>query len=193
MNLWLQLHAYVAQVTPCVHYQYMSTENVISGDYPDEPLPTAVARRLRGQLAEHRMTLDDLGRVLGLSKMAASRRVNGETPISLAELEVIDAATPITATYLLTGHHPPSSPRPPEPPHPVGVPSRGGQLLRLRESAVDEVAEPSELVTVRDEDWSFVELTGDEISPGTAKPVDWSGRRHYPPVTPFCKPLLMAS
>jgi transcriptional regulator with XRE-family HTH domain len=107
----------------------MTTENVISGDYPDEPLPQAVARRLRGQLAEHRMTLDDLGRVLGISRMGASRRVNGLTPVTLAELEIIDAMTPITATYLLTGHHPLATP-PPPPSHPSEAPQTAGAPIR---------------------------------------------------------------
>jgi hypothetical protein len=108
----------------------MTTENVISGDYPDEPLPQAVARRLRGQLAEHRMTLDDLGRVLGISRMGASRRVNGLTPVTLAELEIIDAMTPITATYLLTGHHPMATPPPPPPAHPFEAPQTAGAPIR---------------------------------------------------------------
>jgi hypothetical protein len=149
----------------------MTTENVISGDYPDEPLPQAVARRLRGQLAEHRMTLEDLGRVLGLSKMAASRRVNGQTEISLAELERIQAQTPITAAYLLTGHHPLSvPPPPPEPPHPARVPSRGAQVFRLRKRGADAPSREADLVSVSDDAIAYLQLAG-EHGPETQEPV----------------------
>lgn len=145
---------------------FMTTESLIHGDYPDEPLTTAVARRLRGQLAEHRMTLEDLGKVLGLSKMAASRRVNGETPISLAELELIEAATPITAAYLLTGQH--SGPPPPQPPPPAVRsfhPRRQGPVRRLR--PVEENGE----IQVDDDAMAYLRLAGNPDDPDQ-KPVD---------------------
>lgn len=154
---------------------FMSTESLIHGDYPDEPLTTAVARRLRGQLAEHRMTLEELGKVLGLSKMAASRRTNGETPISLAELELIEAATPITAAYLLTGQHPSGGPPPSSPTsHPlVGSQAAGAQIHRLRPAASGRRARDERtLVGVQDEvdddAIAYLQLADDQPSDGLA-------------------------
>lgn len=169
---------------------FMSTESLIHGDYPDEPLAAAVARRLRGQLAEQRMTLEDLGKVLGLSKMAASRRVNGETPISLAELELIEAATPITAAYLLTGHHPSSAPKPPPPAQPFRPPHPAERARQLR--PVADVAEDKQpdLVTV-DDRWKWYAEALAEDTP--SKPVGKSSHGRYPAVTPLPVTLSAAA
>jgi transcriptional regulator with XRE-family HTH domain len=158
----------------------MSTESLIHGDYPDEPLPAAVARRLRGQLAEHRMTLEDLGKVLGLSKMAASRRVNGETPISLAELELIEAHTPITAAYLLTGQHPAPSPQPPPPGQSFRPPHPAERVRQLR--PVADVAEDRQPELVNAEErWSwYAEALADERT--DSKPIKKRAHRPSKPV-----------
>ena len=68
-----------------------------------ETLPEAVARRLRGQLAEHRITQRRLGQLTGWSAMYISRRYVGETALDVKDLETIHAVTGISPAILLTG------------------------------------------------------------------------------------------
>lgn len=68
-----------------------------------ETLTEAVARRLRGQLAEHRITQRRLGQLTGWSAMYISRRYVGETALDVKDLETIHAVTGITPEILLTG------------------------------------------------------------------------------------------
>jgi transcriptional regulator with XRE-family HTH domain len=68
-----------------------------------ETLTEAVARRLRGQLAEHRITQRRLSQLTGWSAMYISRRYVGETALDIKDLETIHAVTGITPEKLLTG------------------------------------------------------------------------------------------
>lgn len=63
----------------------------------------AVARRLRGQLAERNITPSELARRLGVPQPKIQRRHAGKTPIQLDELDAIEKVTGISAEYLLTG------------------------------------------------------------------------------------------
>lgn len=63
----------------------------------------AVARRLRGQLAERNITPSELARRLGVPQPKMQRRHAGKTPIQLDELDDIERVTGISAEYLLTG------------------------------------------------------------------------------------------
>ena len=77
----------------------------------DEPLSHAVARRLRGLLAEHRISGSALARELGMTQSAMSRRLTGETPLSLDEITAIADVLGITEEVLL-GMHNRTRPRP---------------------------------------------------------------------------------
>lgn len=60
-----------------------------------------VARRLRGQLAELRISGASLARITGLTQSKVSRRLTGDAPLELDELQVIEEATGISMAYLL--------------------------------------------------------------------------------------------
>ena len=66
-----------------------------------EPLSQKVARRLRGQLGELRISGSSLARITGLTQSKVSRRLNGDAPLELDELEMIEEATGISVAYLL--------------------------------------------------------------------------------------------
>lgn len=71
-----------------------------------ETLTQAVARRLRGQLAEKQISGLQLAQMTGLGRSLINRRLQGETALNTDELEQIEQATGISATYLLTGIRP---------------------------------------------------------------------------------------
>jgi hypothetical protein len=54
---------------------------------PGENLTQAVARRLRGQLAELRISQLVLCEITGWGRMYIGRRLSGETPMDIADLE----------------------------------------------------------------------------------------------------------
>ena len=68
-----------------------------------ETMTEASARRLRGALAERRMSARQLSSLLGMSYTWMSVRVNGKKSMSIDELEAIERATGISAAYLITG------------------------------------------------------------------------------------------
>lgn len=92
-----------------VHDCRMTTLHVV-GDQ-GETLTTAVARRLRGKLAESRITGIELSKRTGMGRAMISRRLSGETALNTDELELIEHVTGISAAYLLTGRGE-ESPRP---------------------------------------------------------------------------------
>lgn len=73
-----------------------------------ETLQAAVARRLRGQLAERMISQKRLSELTGWSAMYISRRYTGETPLDVKDLEAIEAVTGISPAVLLTGPSLPS-------------------------------------------------------------------------------------
>lgn len=80
----------------------MSTLYAIENEQK-ESLTEASARRLRGALAEHRLTGRDLQRRLGVSYTWVSRRLNGKVAMSTDDLEMIEGVTGISAVYLVSG------------------------------------------------------------------------------------------
>jgi transcriptional regulator with XRE-family HTH domain len=70
-----------------------------------QTLTDAVARRLRGQLAEKRITGLRLAELTGMGRAMVSRRLNGDTALNTDELELIEQVTGISVVYLLTGYH----------------------------------------------------------------------------------------
>lgn len=101
-------------------------------DVSDETLSEAVARRLRGLLAEQRITASALAREMGMKQSSISRRLVGDTPLTLDELSQIAEILGITEVELLTGQR--TVPRPDGPSEglrePVRRPSRGRQVTR---------------------------------------------------------------
>ncbi|BAH52252.1 helix-turn-helix domain-containing protein [Rhodococcus opacus] len=81
----------------------MSTAlNSIDGDR-GESLNDAVARRLRGKIAELRLSASEIARAIGMTQAAMSRRTLGKTEFTLNELDSICQATGIDFEYLVTG------------------------------------------------------------------------------------------
>ena len=81
----------------------MATIHQIGGG---ETLQAAVARRLRGILAEIRMSKTEFSGHLGWDRGYLYRRLSGETPFNVADLELIERSTRIRAEYLVGGHEP---------------------------------------------------------------------------------------
>lgn len=68
-----------------------------------ETLNDAVSRRLRGLLAEHRVSATSIAQDIGMTQAAISRRMIGMTEWTLNELDSVCRATGIAMQYLLTG------------------------------------------------------------------------------------------
>ncbi len=68
-----------------------------------EDLNSVVARRVRGLLAEMRISASEVGRRIGLTQAAMSRRTLGHTEFTLNEIQRLCDVTGIDLSYLLTG------------------------------------------------------------------------------------------
>jgi transcriptional regulator with XRE-family HTH domain len=79
----------------------MST--AISEQHSSESLSVAVARRLRGQLAERNIKGSALSRMTGLPQQTISRKLLGGTPFTLDELHDICDVTGISLEFILLG------------------------------------------------------------------------------------------
>lgn len=88
----------------CKYDGYMSSQPkpFIPG-IAGETRSSAVARRLRGQLAERNVTVSELARRLGVPQQKLQRRHAGKTEFKLDEIDDIAAVTGIDAVFLLTG------------------------------------------------------------------------------------------
>ena len=63
----------------------------------------ATARRLRGALAERKMSGRTLQMSLGVSYTWVSRRLNGKVSMSAEDMEMIEGATGISPLFLISG------------------------------------------------------------------------------------------
>ncbi|WP_167489657.1 helix-turn-helix domain-containing protein [Nocardia terpenica] len=81
----------------------MTTLAVVDDGASGETRSQAVARRLRGVLGENRITISELGRRIGMTQSAMSRRVNGDTSFTIEELDRVADAIGTTFLYLSTG------------------------------------------------------------------------------------------
>lgn len=114
----------------------MTTQQA-AGKSSEETLTQAVARRLRGRLAEQMISRKKFSELTGWNRMNVYRRIRGEIALDTSELEHIEDVTGITAEFLLTGKDPVPTPSPPSdgPPSPLGTdPSnhrKGSALPRL--------------------------------------------------------------
>ena len=75
---------------------------------------SAVARRLREQIAGRRINAGVVAARLGVSTMWMSRRTSGYTVCDVRDLVAIEHATGISADYLFTGHGPTDAPTDPD-------------------------------------------------------------------------------
>ncbi|WP_160665382.1 helix-turn-helix domain-containing protein [Pseudarthrobacter sp. ATCC 49987] len=90
----------------------MST--AINEQHSSESLSVAVARRLRGQLAERNIKGSELARLTGLPQSTVSRKLLGGTPFTLDELQSICEVSGISLEYILVGLSIESGPVPPK-------------------------------------------------------------------------------
>lgn len=102
-----------------------------------DTLQAAVARRLRGVLAEYPTSKLMFAAHLGWDRGYLYRRLSGETPIDMHDLDDIEARTRIRADYLVGGHEPKLNPPPPD--------GGGNGLLLPR---LDSNQEPSDYTVV---------------------------------------------
>lgn len=70
------------------------------------PRSQAVARRLRALLAEEQIPAIEVARQLGLSQSKFARRITGDTPLSLDEIDQICDVLGIQFEWLTTGEGP---------------------------------------------------------------------------------------
>lgn len=71
-----------------------------------ETLNDAVARRLRGQIAEKKLSASAIARAIGMTQATISRRTTGHTEFTLNEVQAICDSTGISLEYLMTGRKP---------------------------------------------------------------------------------------
>ena len=63
----------------------------------------AVARRLRGELAERELSHAEAGRRIGINPSGMSRRMKGLHPWDISELDEIERTCGVDLDYVLTG------------------------------------------------------------------------------------------
>lgn len=135
----------------------MSAINVLQGDTPEGTLSSAVARRIRGYLAERRISHKEFGQMVGWDRGRYQRRLAGEVPLTLDDLEQIMRGTGLSLSFLLTG----VEETPPRPPVIAAMPPTN-RIVDLR-SRIDERANDAEVI---DEDaMQWVALGGGPITP----------------------------
>lgn len=83
---------------------HMTTLQAIRGG-KSESLTEAVARRLRGQLAERQIKRNDLVELTGWGRATVYRRLSGKTPLNTDELETLWLLFGISPAYLTTGKY----------------------------------------------------------------------------------------
>lgn len=92
----------IAFVSVLMHSVCMTELRVIDGDKP-ESLTEAVAKRLRGQLAERRIKQTEVIADTGWGKTTVYRKLNGISPLDTDELDMIWQLFGISPVYLLAG------------------------------------------------------------------------------------------
>ena len=75
---------------------------IVDGDR-DESRSQAVARRLRGELAERRISVSEVARRINMTQGALSRRMTGNVEFGVDLLDSICEATGASFTYVTTG------------------------------------------------------------------------------------------
>lgn len=80
----------------------MTTLMVVDGDR-GESRSEAVARRLRGELAERRVSISEAARRVGMTQGALSRRMTGHVEFGVDLIDQLCLATGASYTYVTTG------------------------------------------------------------------------------------------
>lgn len=80
----------------------MTTLVVVDGDH-GETRSQAVARRLRGALAERGISVAEVARRLGVTQQKLSRRMTGLNAFDVDELDRICAVTGVSFEYVASG------------------------------------------------------------------------------------------
>lgn len=68
---------------------------------PGQTANQRTAARIRGKMAEQRLTFQDIGDCLGITRQAAGRRLTGETEWTVNDLEKIGRRLGTTAQELM--------------------------------------------------------------------------------------------
>lgn len=84
-----------------------------------ESLTDAVARRLRGLLAEQRIKKTEFAEMLKWDRGYLYRRLSGQTALNTADLDEIEHTVGFRADYLVGEHEPKLRPVPPQTPTPI--------------------------------------------------------------------------
>jgi len=109
--------------------------------HPGETRSQAVARRLRGELAQLNISASEAARRAGFTQAFLSRRLTGRVPFHVDDLETICTTLGLSFEYITSGirgveDHPPSPPKPPSSaPQPRKAPRR-----RLRSVGTTDLA-----------------------------------------------------
>lgn len=86
-----------------------------------ESLTDAVARRLRGLLAEQRIKKTEFAEMLKWDRGYLYRRLSGATALNTADLDEIEHVVGFRADYLIGEHEPKLRPVPPPSPTPAAI------------------------------------------------------------------------
>lgn len=116
----------------------MTTFQVVDG-HRDESRSEAAARRLRGALAELRISISEVARRIDMTQGALSRRMTGHVEFTLDLIDQICEATGISFTYITTGiKETPASPDGPDGGLSGSAPSRARTYdLRITSPSVE--------------------------------------------------------
>lgn len=104
------------------HNGRMNTTLVALDGGRGETRSEAVARRLRGELAEREISHSEAGRRIGVNPSGMSRRMKARHPWDMRELELVEETCGVDLDYVLTGRRNAEGPRPEGP--------DGGQTVR---------------------------------------------------------------
>lgn len=119
----------------------MTTLIVVDGDR-DESRSHAVARRLRGALAERRISVSEVARRIGMTQAALSRRMTGHVEFGVDLLDQICEATGISFMFVTTGmKEAPAGPDGPDEGSSASAPSRA-RTYDLRIKSRSQLAFP---------------------------------------------------
>lgn len=112
------------------------------GAHGPDTLAETVAARLRGYLAERRISHKEFGELVGWDRGKYQRRLSGEVALDLADLEDIERNTGLSVTFLVTG----IDNMPPKPPAIYSVPSRQENRVVPIRPIEPDVAPESDIV-----------------------------------------------
>lgn len=122
----------------------MTTLMVVDGDR-GETRSEAVARRLRGELAERRVSISEAARRIGMTQGALSRRMTGHVEFGVDLVDQLCDVTGASFVYVTTGiRETPVGPNGPDGGDPSPLPG-----LNRRPSAYKVGSEPARLYPFR--------------------------------------------